>query len=55
LDGAGGAHGVWQCHHVFECTRVCPANIEIAEAIMGLRWELLIGRAARVSGGERHG
>jgi succinate dehydrogenase / fumarate reductase iron-sulfur subunit len=55
LDGAGGAHGVWQCHHVFECTRVCPANIEIAEAIMGLRWEFLIGRAARVAGGEWHG
>lgn len=29
--------GVWRCHSAFECTEVCPANVQPASAIMNLR------------------
>ena len=37
-----GQNGVWRCHGVFECTEVCPAEVEPATAIMSLRKELLV-------------
>jgi len=37
-------HGLWRCHGAFECTEVCPANVDPAGAIMGLRQRLLKGR-----------
>lgn len=36
-----GENGVWRCHSAFECTEVCPANVEPASAIMNLRKGLL--------------
>jgi succinate dehydrogenase / fumarate reductase iron-sulfur subunit len=36
-----GEHGVWRCHAAFECTEVCPSNVEPAAAIMSLRHLLL--------------
>ena len=36
-----GDDGVWRCHSAFECTEVCPAEIEPASAIMNLRKNLL--------------
>lgn len=37
-----GPNGVWRCHSAFECTEVCPADVEPAAAIMNLRKELLM-------------
>jgi succinate dehydrogenase / fumarate reductase iron-sulfur subunit len=34
--------GVWRCHSAFECTEVCPAGVDPAEAIMNLRKNLLL-------------
>lgn len=36
-------HGLWRCHGVFECTEVCPANVDPAGLIMGLRQRLMRG------------
>lgn len=30
-------HGLWRCHSAFECTEVCPSNVQPAEAIMRLK------------------
>ena len=35
--------GVWRCHAAFECTEVCPSNVDPAGAIMSLRRILLTG------------
>jgi succinate dehydrogenase / fumarate reductase iron-sulfur subunit len=37
-----GDYGVWRCHNAFECTEVCPAGVDPAMAIMGLRKTLLL-------------
>jgi len=34
-------HGLWRCHGAFECTEVCPADVDPAGLIMGLRQRLL--------------
>lgn len=36
-----GEHGVWQCHSAFECTEVCPSDVDPAGAIMALRARLI--------------
>jgi succinate dehydrogenase / fumarate reductase iron-sulfur subunit len=38
-------HGLWRCHGAFECTEVCPAEVDPAGLIFGLRQRLLKGRA----------
>jgi succinate dehydrogenase / fumarate reductase, iron-sulfur subunit len=38
-----GEKGVWRCHAAFECTEVCPSNVDPAGAIMSLRRFLLSG------------
>ncbi len=37
FDLVSGPHGVWQCHETFECTRVCPADLDVAGGIMTMR------------------
>jgi succinate dehydrogenase / fumarate reductase iron-sulfur subunit len=37
----GGEHGVWRCHGAFECSAVCPAEVDPAAMILGLRGSLL--------------
>jgi succinate dehydrogenase / fumarate reductase iron-sulfur subunit len=34
-------HGCWRCHAAFECSEVCPSNVDPAAGIMALRRELL--------------
>jgi succinate dehydrogenase / fumarate reductase iron-sulfur subunit len=36
-------HGLWRCHGAFECTEVCPADVDPAGLILGLRQRLLEG------------
>ncbi len=42
-----GENGVWRCHSAFECTEVCPANVQPASAIMNLRKDLLFSMFKR--------
>ncbi len=39
--------GVWRCHSVFECTAVCPSNVEPAWRIMDLRKQVIQERFRR--------
>jgi succinate dehydrogenase / fumarate reductase iron-sulfur subunit len=34
-------HGCWRCHAAFECSEVCPSNVDPAAMIMALRKHLL--------------
>lgn len=34
-------HGCWRCHAAFECSEVCPSNVDPAAMIMSLRKFLL--------------
>ena len=36
-------HGLWRCHGAYECTEVCPADVDPAGLIFGLRRWLLKG------------
>jgi succinate dehydrogenase / fumarate reductase iron-sulfur subunit len=38
---ADGEQGIWRCHAAFECSEVCPSNVDPAGAIMSLRRFLL--------------
>lgn len=37
LNFADQGNGVWRCHSVYECTAVCPSNVDPAWRIMNLR------------------
>lgn len=38
------ADGVWRCHSAFECTSVCPSNVDPGWRIMDLRKHLISNR-----------
>lgn len=40
--------GVWRCHSAYECTAVCPANVEPAWRIMDLRRQVTGARLKRL-------
>ncbi len=40
LANADQEHGCWRCHAAFECSEVCPSNVDPAAAIMALRKDL---------------
>jgi succinate dehydrogenase / fumarate reductase iron-sulfur subunit len=40
LDWVDQEHGCWRCHVAFECSEVCPSNVDPAGAIMSLRNKL---------------
>lgn len=51
---ANDEQGLWRCHSAFECSEVCPSNVDPAGAIMRLRrWVLagMFGRTASKKGG----
>ena len=41
LANADQEHGCWRCHAAFECSEVCPSDVDPAAAIMALRKDLL--------------
>lgn len=45
VDSAGG---VWRCHSAFECTQVCPSNVEPAWRIMDLRKQVVKQKIKRL-------
>ena len=36
--------GVWRCHSAFECSAVCPSNVDPARRIMDLRKQVIRAR-----------
>jgi succinate dehydrogenase / fumarate reductase iron-sulfur subunit len=50
LDLAGSEGGVWQCHSAFECSEVCPSDVNPAGLIMELRRRLIGQQIKRLFG-----
>lgn len=50
LDLADGEDGVWRCHSAFECSAVCPSNVEPGWRIMNLRRKVIGNRIRRFFG-----
>ena len=50
LDWADCADGVWRCHSGFECSEVCPSNVDPAWRIMDLRRSVITWRIRRLFG-----
>lgn len=50
LDWADCAEGVWRCHSGFECSVVCPSNVDPAWRIMDLRKRIVARRIRKVFG-----
>jgi succinate dehydrogenase / fumarate reductase iron-sulfur subunit len=44
--------GVWRCHSAFECTEVCPSNVEPGTMIMQLRQGVIAARVKKLFGSD---
>ncbi|MBX5475957.1 MAG: succinate dehydrogenase/fumarate reductase iron-sulfur subunit [Clostridia bacterium] len=53
LAAADQPHGVWRCHHVFECTAACPAGVDPGQALMELRAHLVRRHLGLAEGAKR--
>lgn len=49
---ADAQNGVWRCHSAFECSAVCPSNVEPGWRIMDLRRQVIGRRLARLFSGK---
>lgn len=38
------AEGAWRCHSAYECTAVCPSNVQPGWRIMDLRKQIMVAR-----------
>ena len=43
-------HGLWRCHSAFECTEVCPYEVDPAGAIMRLKRMVAADKFKRLFG-----
>ena len=50
LDFVDQENGVWRCHSAFECSAVCPSNVDPAWRIMNLRTRVIGSRVRRAFG-----
>jgi succinate dehydrogenase / fumarate reductase iron-sulfur subunit len=50
LNLADGEEGVWRCHSAFECSAVCPSNVDPGWRIMNLRRKVIGHRVRRFFG-----
>jgi succinate dehydrogenase / fumarate reductase iron-sulfur subunit len=41
------ADGLWRCHSAYECTAVCPSNVDPGWRIMDLRRQVVGERLKR--------
>lgn len=48
LDQMDNQNGPWRCHSAFECTAVCPSNVNPAWRIMDLRKKMVSRRIRRL-------
>jgi succinate dehydrogenase / fumarate reductase iron-sulfur subunit len=49
-EAVDGEHGMWRCHATFECSAVCPSNVDPAGKIMALRRRMTAERIRRLLG-----
>jgi len=55
-DSVDSEHGLWRCHATFECSAVCPSNVDPAGKIMALRRRMTVERIRHLLGlGSRPG
>lgn len=47
---ADSERGIWQCHSAYECSAVCPADVDPAGQIMALRRRLILGKIRNLFG-----
>jgi len=50
LELVDSENGAWRCHSAYECTEVCPSNVDPAWRIMDLRKQLVSRRIKRFFG-----
>jgi len=50
LKLADNEHGLWRCHTAFECSEVCPSNVDPAALMMALRRQVLVDKVKRLFG-----
>ncbi len=50
LDYVDQDNGVWRCHSAYECTAVCPSNVDPGWRIMDLRRRVVGNRAKKLFG-----
>jgi len=48
LDYVDQENGVWRCHSAYECTAVCPSNVDPAWRIMNLRGRVIGRRISKL-------
>lgn len=53
LNWVDNQHGCWRCHVAFECTEVCPSDVDPGGSIMALRKSLISRRLRRLFGAEK--
>ncbi|MBN1313620.1 MAG: succinate dehydrogenase/fumarate reductase iron-sulfur subunit [Anaerolineae bacterium] len=49
-EAVDGEHGLWRCHVAFECSAVCPSNVDPAGKIMALRRRMTVERIRHLLG-----
>jgi len=47
LEFVNSENGAWRCHSAYECTEVCPSNVDPAWRIMDLRRKIIANRISR--------
>ncbi len=52
LDWVDHQDGLWRCHSAYECTAVCPSNVNPAWRIMNLRRHVVTQRIRSLFGGK---
>ncbi len=50
LELVDSENGAWRCHSAYECTEICPSNVDPAFRIMDLRKKLVTKRIKRFFG-----
>jgi len=50
LDFVDQENGVWRCHSAYECTAVCPSNVDPGWRIMDLRKKVIARRVRKFFG-----
>lgn len=48
LDLVDNQNGVWRCHSVYECTAVCPSNVDPGWRIMDMRKNILRHQISKI-------
>ena len=50
LNQVDCANGVWRCHSAYECSEVCPSNVEPGWRILDLRKQVIVWKIKKMFG-----